>query len=157
MTHDLAVTATGLRRSRPLLVPGLAGVVTGGLIAAGVAHAPTSATVWLTAYLVLVVGVAQLALAIGQALLASPVVGVARIRLESLLFNVGGVVVMAGTIGDILALVLFGTLVFVGALGAFVLAVRGTDGGYVAHAYRGMIAFLAISAVVGLLLSVSGH
>lgn len=156
MAPGLAVSATELRRSGPLLVPGLVGVITGGLIAAGGARAATPAIVWLVAYLVLVVGVAQLALAIGQTLLASPVVSIARIRLESLLFNMGSVLVMAGTIGDSLALVLLGTVLFVGALGAFVLAVRGTSGGYVAHAYRGMIALLAISALVGLLLSAWG-
>lgn len=153
VTAGLAASATGLRRSWPLLVPGAVAVITGGLIAAGVAHDPTSATVWLAAYLVLVVGVAQLALAIGQALLASPTVSIARIRLESVLFNVGSAGVIVGTIGGVFVPVLFGTLLFFGALGAFLRTVRATVGDCVAHAYRALIALLSISALVGVLLS----
>lgn len=155
LTADFATSATELRRAWPLLVPGVVAVIAGGLIAAGVAHAPTSATVWMAAYLVLVVGVAQLALAIGQALLAPPV-GIARIRLESLLFNIGSVGVIAGTIGGGFVMVVLGTVLFVSALGAFLLAVRGATGGSAVHAYRILITFLSISALVGLVLSASG-
>ncbi len=155
MTADFATSATELRRAWPLLVPGAAGVIMGGLIAASVAQDPTFATVWLAAYLVLVVGVAQIALAIGQALLASPAVDIARIRLESVLFNVGSVGVIVGAIGGGFVFVVFGTVLFIGALGAFLLAVRGPTGGYAVHAYRALIALLSISALVGLLLSAS--
>lgn len=155
VTAAFVTRTTELGRAWPLLVPGVAGVITGGLIAAGVAHAPTFATVWLAAYLVLVVGVAQLALALGQALLTSAAVSLARIRLESLLFNVGSAGVIAGTIGGGFPLVVFGTVLFVGALGAFLLAVRGTTGGHAVHTYRALIALLTISALVGLLLSAS--
>jgi hypothetical protein len=64
-----SASVTDLRRAWPLLAPGVLGVISGGLIAAAVSHAPTSGTVWLAAYLVLVVGVAQLALGLGQYLL----------------------------------------------------------------------------------------
>ncbi|MDZ7786918.1 MAG: hypothetical protein U5K73_01890 [Halofilum sp. (in: g-proteobacteria)] len=153
MTASFAPRGDDLRQAQLLLVPGVIGVITGGLIAAAVAHAPTSAMVWLVAYLVLVVGVAQLALAIGQALLTSPAVGTAQIRFESLLFNLGSAGVMAGTVGGSFPLVVAGALLFFGALGAFLFAVHGIRRGYAAHAYRALIAFLAISALVGLLLS----
>ncbi|WP_070987488.1 hypothetical protein [Halofilum ochraceum] len=156
MPRDCAPSATDLRRAWPLLVPGVVGVIAGGLIAAGVAPAPTSATVWLAAYLVLVVGVAQLALAIGQALLASSSVGIARVRFESLLFNLGSAGVIAGTIGGGFVMVVLGTVLFVGALGVFLLAVYGTAGGFAVHAYQVLIAFLSISALVRLVLSASG-
>lgn len=153
---DPAVSAAALRRAAPLLVPGVAGVTSGGLVAAGVAHAPTPAAVWLAAYLVLVVGVAQIALALGQALLASPAAGSAWIRLESLLFNVGSAGVIAGALGAGLAIVVLGTVVFLGALVAFLLAVHGRGGGYAVQAYRALIGVLAVSAAVGLLLAASG-
>lgn len=154
VTAGFAPGGNELRQTWPLLLPGVVGVITGGLVAAAVAHAPTSATVWLAAYLVLVVGVAQLALALGQALLTSAAaVDTARIRFQSLLFNLGSLGVMAGTVGGSFLLVVAGTLLFFGALGAFLPAVHGIRRDYAAQAYRALIALLAISALVGLLLS----
>jgi hypothetical protein len=155
VTTGFSASVTDLRRAWPLLAPGVLGVISGGLIAAAVSHAPTSGTVWLAAYLVLVVGVAQLALGLGQALLTSVAVDTARVRLQSLLFNLGSAGVMAGTVGGSFLLVVAGALLFFGALGAFLLTVHGIRRGYAAHAYRALIAFLAISALIGLLLSAS--
>ncbi len=65
------VRATELRRSAPAAAVGAASVVVGGLVAAVTATAPSEHGAWLAAYLVLGCGVAQIALAAGQALLAT--------------------------------------------------------------------------------------
>lgn len=151
-----AVSAGDLRRASPLLLPGVFGVSGAGLIAAGFAHAPTSTVVWVVAYLVLVVGSAQLALAIGQMLLVAPAPSITRITFESALFNLGSAAVIAGTISESFPVVLFGTVLFTGALGVFLLTARGAPSDYGVFAYQALIGFLAVSAFVGLYLSATG-
>lgn len=147
------LTGIHLRRAIPLLVPGASGVITGGLIAAATAHAPSPALVWLVAYLVLVLGVAQIALAIGQALLAEPTVGNGLIRLECVLFNLGSVGVAGGTLGHRFLFVALGTILVVCALAVFLFTVRRAPAGYTQWLYRGLIGIVAAGACIGLILS----
>src|SRR6185312_9648817 len=58
-----------LRAARPFLLTALLALLFAGFVAAAIAHAPTRSLVWMVAYLVLVAGVAQGVLGLGQALL----------------------------------------------------------------------------------------
>lgn len=101
----------------PALVVGGVCVVAGGLLAAVTAAHPSQPATWAAAYLVLVAGVSQLGLAIGQALLF-PRVGPPRlVRAEFVAWNVGNALVLSGTLLHITALVDGGGALLVVALG----------------------------------------
>lgn len=81
----------------PFVVLGAACVVAGGLVAAAVAMAPSQLGSWAAAYLVLVGGVAQVALGAGQALLASRPPGRRAVAAGVAGWNAGNGAVLAGT------------------------------------------------------------
>ena len=137
----------------PFLVVALLAIVAGGLVAAVSAHAPSRALVWMVAYLVLVVGVAQAALGAGQAWLAAIRPSVRLVVLQCLLFNLGSAGVIAGTLMASAPLVTTGTVVFVVALLLFLAGTRGAPAGWVLTAYRLGIGLVVIGAAVGVLLS----
>lgn len=149
-------SAASWRPVLPLLAVGALGVVAGGLLAAAVAHAPARTAVWLSAFLVLVVGVVQIALATGRALLARPGTGSGIAWCQFALYNLGTAGVVAGTLAGSLPLVLLGTVLFLGALASFLRAVRSAPAGPGVYAYRALIVFVAISALVGLMRSIPG-
>ncbi len=60
--------STGAGRSSCCLSPGVLSVAVGGLLAAVTAPAPTELGTWAVAYLVLVAGLAQVGLGMGQGL-----------------------------------------------------------------------------------------
>src|SRR5689334_18409429 len=73
----------------PFAAAGAACIVAGGLVAAATAQAPSQLASWTTAYLVLVVGVAQAALGTGQALLTARPPGRPGIAAELTAWNGG--------------------------------------------------------------------
>jgi len=144
---------TRMRTAMPFVLVAALAVVGGGMLSAAMAHAPCRTAMWAVAYLVLVVGVVQAVLGVGQALLSQQGPG-ARIRaVEWLAFNAGNTGVIAGTVVSSWPLVLAGTLLFVLALAIFLHATRTARRGWPAHAYRLLIVCMGGSAIVGLLLS----
>lgn len=99
----------------PLLAAGAIAIVAGGLLAAAVAHAPGRTAVWLSAFLVLVVGVVQVTLAAGQVALVGPGAGRGIARWELALYNLASAGVIAGTMARSLVLVALGTGLFLAA------------------------------------------
>ena len=139
---------------RPFAIVGLAAVVAGGLLAAAVAPAPTEPLVWMVAYIVLIMGVAQAALGVGQERLADPPLTSTRIWVEFALFNLANVCVMGGRLLDLPLIVDVGGVLMVAALIAFLLGGRGAAGRVTLRwLYRIMIVLLLISVPVGLLLA----
>lgn len=135
-----------------LVVAGLA-IVGGGAVAAAIAHAPSRKLVWMVAYLVLVVGVAQAFLGAGRMLLNTPLPGPRTRIIEWMLFNVGNVCVIAGTLLSSLLLVRAGTVLFVVSLVMFLYATRAARGGWLIHAYRVVLLLVGAGALIGLALS----
>jgi hypothetical protein len=143
----------------PFLVVGILCVIAGGLIAAATAPAPTERGTWAAAYLVLVGGVAQAGLGLGQALSTTrtptPVVA-----MEVVGWNLGNVAVLVGTLTELTALVDFGGALLIVAL---ILLARGVTSPLVRHAdgvhrwfaygYGVLILVLLLSIPVGLVLS----
>lgn len=132
---------------------GAVAIVVAGALSAALAHAPTRAAMWLTAYLVLVVGVAQIGLGVGQARLASRPPKSALLGSQWLLFNGANALVVAGRLLGRPAAVVLGAVVLAVALGLFLRGVRGAGGGWLPWAYRLLVALLACSALVGVGLS----
>src|SRR5699024_4635774 len=87
-----------LMAARIFLATALAALLVAGFTAAAIAHAPTRLLVWMVAYLVLVAGVAQGVLGLGQALLPVRLPSRRWRVAEWILFNLGNVGVIAGTL-----------------------------------------------------------
>jgi len=137
----------------PFLAAGALAILVGGSLSAALAHAPTRPVMWLVAYLVLVVGAAQIVLGAGQWRLAVRPRSTAMLALQWLLFNGANGLVMAGRLLACPAAVAAGTLVLFIALALFWHGVRGARSGWVARAYRAFVVLLGGSALVGIGLS----
>lgn len=139
----------------PFLVIGAACVVAGGLVAAAVATGPSQLGSWTAAYLVLVGGVAQVALGTGEALLARRPVDHRAATVEVAAWNVGNAGVLAGTLIGVSWLAYAGGGLLVVAL---VLALAGIRGAarrpaWPLHLYRALIALVLVSIPVGLVIA----
>lgn len=143
----------------PFTVIGVAYVIAGGLVAAVTAPAPTEHTSWAAAYLVLVGGVAQAGLGLGQAMftdrIPAPVVAV-----QAAGWNLANVAVLAGTLLGVTALVDLGgalllvTLTLLGR-GLRPSRMRPANGArrWFLYGYRLLVLILLISVPVGLVLA----
>lgn len=154
--HELESALVALCRNNrlrvvvPFVLMGMAAIIIGGLIAAAVAHEPSRHWVWLAAYLVLVCGVAQCALGVGQALLAPRAPGSIRLWCEWGLFNLGSLAVIVGTMLPRFLVMLGGTLALLLALALFMHAIRRAMRTRLRRAYESVLAVVALGALVGL-------
>ncbi|HEX5960524.1 MAG TPA: hypothetical protein VFY97_04660 [Rhodanobacteraceae bacterium] len=144
------------RAARPFALLGGVAIIVGGLLAAAVAHDPRQQLVWLSAYLVLIVGVAQIVFGAGQAWLSMPVPRSGWVAGEWLVFNLGNTGVIVGTLAGWFWLVVTGTLLFAVAIALFLAGTRG-DGrhGWLAS-YRVLLGLIFLSSLVGLGLAAAG-
>lgn len=141
------------RISLPFSLLGGAAVIGGGLIAAAVAREPTQNLVWMSAYLVLVVGVAQYVFGAGQLRLSERNTTLARVWTEWVVFNLGNAGVIAGTLLGRFWVVFAGTLVFDAGIALFLANAHGRWRlGWLAG-YRVLLLLILASSLVGLALS----
>lgn len=161
-THrgDASAVSPALRErllaTRIFLMTAVAALLVAGFTAAAVAHAPTRLLVWMVAYLVLVAGVAQGVLGLGQALLPARLPSGRWRAGEWVLFNLGNVGVIVGTLWASTAWVVVGTVLFVASLIAFLFGVRGAGRGWLLLAFRTVLVMTCLGACVGLGLSLAG-
>lgn len=153
MTSRAAVAA-------PFLILGIVYVVTGGLVAAAIAPDPTPHGSWAVAYLVLVAGVAQVGLGLGQALLAPGTPTQRRVAVEIGSWNAGNAAILVGTLTEMSFLVDVGAAALVVCLVLLVVSVRGSDVGHgprwrhwALYGFRLLVVVLLLSIPVGLLLA----
>lgn len=132
----------------------MASISAGGLISAVTASAPTQHSAWAVAYLVLVVGLAQGALGLGQAWLADDAPLRRLVITECITFNLGNTGVLLGTLFSLPVLVDAGGVALVIALTFFLRGVRGAwTGNWLRVLYRISVAILLVSIPVGLVLA----
>ncbi len=144
----------GWKTAAPFVLIGIAAVIVGGLLSAVTATTPTRQIAWLVAYLVLVVGVAQIGLGAGQAWLAVHPLGGGLLAGEFLGFTLGNAGVAAGTMLSLPVLVDAGGILLVGSLALFLWGVRhSARGGWLRYLYRALVALLLVSIPVGLVLA----
>lgn len=153
MSSSMVINPLAVRRAWPFWVAAALGIVGGGLIAGFLAHTPSRPAMWLVAYLVLVVGVAQGALAAGQAWLAASPASSAMWASEWILFNAANTLVIGGTLLAHAAWVNVGALLLAVALALFLRGVRGVARGWLVGVYRGLVVLLGGSALVGVALT----
>jgi hypothetical protein len=142
----------------PFVVPGLLGVVAGGLLAAVTARAPTEHCTWAVAYLVLVWGVAQVGLGVGQGLCTNQL-STALVVVQVTGWNLGCAAVVVGTwrgvpaVADVGAVLLAVTLILLaGGLTGGAARRRVGVPGWFRLGYGLLIAALVLSIPVGLVL-----
>ncbi|OLT18143.1 hypothetical protein BJF81_06725 [Ornithinimicrobium sp. CNJ-824] len=137
---------------------GLIAVITGGLVAA--ATGPTGFTdgSWVAAYLVLVAGVAQVGLGVGQALLAVVPPSGRRRGWQLLVYNVANAAVLLGTLTESVSVVVAGGVLLLLALALFLAAARHPrTHSWPLAIYRILLAILGVSVPVGIVLSALPH
>ncbi len=144
--------------SLPFIVVGVAAIVGAGVLAAATASRPSEFTVWANAYLVLVVGVVQVALGLAAGVLAVRPVRTTIVASAFALFNAGSALVITGTgldgvVGWNVALVDVGGVALIPAMGLFLYLVRGARSGVWLHLYRFVVAVILVSMPVGLILA----
>lgn len=143
----------------PALLLGTACVVAGGLVAAVTAAAPFTHGAWVAAYLVLVAGVAQVGLALGQAVLSPRPPSRRALSVEFVTWNLGNIAVVVGTLVGATALVDLGGALLVAALAGVGIALRGAsrDVGrsrrLVLHGVQALVLILLVSIPIGLWLA----
>lgn len=146
-----------LSAALPFFIVATLAIVGAGVVAATVAHAPSQPLVWMIAYLILVVGVAQAALGGAQAWLSLSPPPMAFRASQFMLFNAGNAAVIGGTLCSSWAVVLAGTLLFAMSLGMFLYSSWRSRGGWLVHAYRLLLTILFAGSMVGLALSAFRH
>lgn len=145
--------------ARPFALTGIACVVAGGLVTAVASPLGLEMGSWAAAYLVLVAGVAQLGLGVGQAWIPAEL-PTARWRLwELAAWNVGGVTVLVAAFVRTPLLVAAGGLALLVALVLFLIAVRRPRlvTTHWLATYRVLALVVAVSVLVGFVLSVVRH
>ncbi|HET9647805.1 MAG TPA: hypothetical protein VFP34_06190 [Microlunatus sp.] len=134
-------------------------VIAGGLVAAVTGPTGFRAGSWVAAYLVLVAGVAQIGLGVGQRLLAVRAPSPSMVVVELFAWNAGSAAVVTGTLTGSALVVGVGGAGLAAALGLFLYHVRRSRSHrrWQLMLYRGLAALLAVSIPVGLFLSVLRH
>jgi len=145
------------RAAELFVATGAVAIIAGGLLAAGVAHHPPQLLVWMSAYLVLIVGVAQIVFGAGQARLSPQVPQTRWIAAEWIVFNLGNAGVVAGTLLGWFAMVLAGTVLFAAGIALFLAGTRGAARGGWLAGYRILLGLIFLSSLVGLGLSAANH
>ena len=130
-------------------------VIAGGCVAAASSVTPSETASWAAAYLVLVGGVAQVFLGLGQVLVARPSASLAACRAELTCWNVGNTAVLVGVVGRFEALLLLGGALLVVALGMFAYSTRRSlfDRGWLQIGYRIGLVVLTLSIPAGVVLA----
>lgn len=146
------------RLARPFLVIGAIAIVSGGLVAAATRPLDLELGPWLAAFLVLVVGVAQITLGGGQIGLAEepPTTGV--IWTEALLWNGGVAMTVLGTYGQQPLVTTLAAIPTIAALVLFASAGSGRQGPrWLQASHRAFALVILVSVPIGVALAWSRH
>lgn len=124
-------------------------------MSAASAGGPSYHSAWAVAYLVLVCGVAQLVLGLGQSSLASEVPGASLLASQAVALNLSNAAVLAGTLAGIPLVTYLGAGLLVVALALFIWGVRGhqSRNTWLVWTFRAMVVVLLVSAPIGLVIS----
>lgn len=144
---------------RPALVVGSVWIVVGGLVAAAAGPTDFDAGSWVAAYLVLVGGVAQIALGVGQVWISQTVPDLRLVWKQVATWNLAGVAVVTGTLLGSPVVSTLGGIVLAIALVLYLVGVRdlGHAPRWAGLVYRAVALIVLVSIPVGLTLSWIRH
>lgn len=147
------------RAAVPAVAIGTACVVAGGLVAAFSAPMDIDHGSWVAAFLVLIGGVAQIALGAGQAWLAERAPRRRTIAAQEWSWNLGGVAVLAGTLVSLPVLTSIGGLSIAISLALFANGTRSRSDELrkLVLLYRCVVVFVLASIPVGIALAWLRH
>ena len=146
--------ARGIRPDDMFLVVGGACIVAGGLVAAVTEPLRLAHGSWSAAYLVLVGGVAQIALGASQRALTGRETPTPVLITELAAWNLGSALVIGGTLVGNPVIVDAGGVALVVALAVLARTVRGgARPRWAVWTYRGALAVLLVSIPIGLVLA----
>lgn len=151
---DLRVPRGGL----PYLVLGSAAIIGGGVVAAVTRPLGFDEGSWLSAYLVLVGGVALIGLGVGQTLFAprAPTRSTTSRQLGGWVLS--SALVVAGTLASMPVVTAVGGVILLAVLVTFIASVRGsTATGAAVWLYRAILVVLVVSIPIGLVLAWQRH
>ncbi|MGV9295690.1 hypothetical protein [Amycolatopsis sp. NPDC003676] len=141
----------------PFAALGIGCAIAGGLASAVIAPHPTPHGAWAVAYLVLVDGIAQVGLGIGQALLAPNPPARRLVVAQVAAWNLGNAAVLGGTLSGVPPVADVGGAVLVVGLALLILGGRGgsRDGRarWVRHGFQALVVLLLVSIPAGLVLA----
>ena len=144
----------GIRRDDSFLAVGGACIVAGGLVAAVTEPLHLAHGSWAAAYLVLVGGVAQIALGTSQRALTGRETPTPVLLTELAAWNLGSALVIGGTLVGNPVVVDAGGVALVVALAVLARTVGGGAGPrWAVWTYRGVLAVLLASIPIGLILA----
>ncbi|MGD9998262.1 MAG: hypothetical protein AB7L17_20675 [Ilumatobacteraceae bacterium] len=138
-----------------MFTAGGASVVAGGMVAAVTGPTHWSHGSWVAAFLVLVAGVAQLAIGAGQAHLAQGPSSVTFVTAQCLMWNTGCALVIAGTLVSNPATVSAGTAPMVAAIVMAVVASRRGSPGQRSTDLLGLYRLLLVVALASMPIGVA--
>jgi uncharacterized membrane protein len=139
------------------VILGGACAIGGGLLSAVSAPAPSYHSSWAVAYLVLVAGVAQVVLGLGQATVVRTQLSRRILAVELLSWNLGNAAVLAGTLLAVPAALYLGTALLIATLVLILLVTRHAPRRLALTATRVIIVLLLISMPIGILLQAMKH
>jgi len=130
-------------------------IIIAGFISAITAFSLSYFASWVVAYLVLVVGVAQLMLGFGQAYLAEEAPSQSLLIAEIVLFNAANIATIAGTLLSWLVIVYIGAIFMIVSLALFLWGVRIANRKHIwlLYGFRAIVFILIISAGIGLVIA----
>jgi hypothetical protein len=143
------------RSAIPFAVIAGISIIAAGFLSAITAFSPGYTASWAVAYLILVVGVAQLALGVGQAWITEKAPSKGLIIAQIITFNLANAATIGGTVIASIALVYFGAALFIIALGLFLWGTRivKSKSTFIVYGFRAIVVFLIVSAGVGLVIA----
>lgn len=141
---------TRCRRAAPYLGVAGAATVAGGVLAAATAFAPSYLASWVTAYLVLVVGVAQAVLGVGRSLVSAEPPGALEVLGEVVAYGLANLAVVAGVVLGCESVTFMGAaLLLLVLLRLLRLGWTSPRRGWPRSAFLGMLLVLIASVPVG--------
>ncbi|WP_308491521.1 hypothetical protein [Microbacterium terrisoli] len=141
----------------PFAIMGTIAVVGGSLLSAALAPNPSYHGNWAVAYIVLVAGVGQIVLGVGQAAVTAGRVRPAVVAVQALMLNLGAVATVIATVDDIAALLYLAAVMQIVALVGFLWVTRHVARGLTLMALRIVAVLLLISVPTGVVLQALVH
>jgi hypothetical protein len=156
-TTTLARSAWTHRSARAFTVLGTIAIVGGGLLSAAIAPAPSYHGSWAVAYIVLVAGVAQIVLGVGQASVTGGRVDAAVLTIEAVLLNAGAAATVVATIVDIPVMLYAAAAAQVVAIILFLVTTRHSRRGMVLTSMRIVAIVMLVATPTGIVIQALTH